>query len=1133
MQNIKNIINHIQNNSITNLSGLSTGVELYLLSCCTDFFVYITSSENLEKARLQLEIFGKKPVVFPYFCSDNKYSFSIDSLLLKEQQNALFSLQTESCDCLILQTEALFQKLPDVSVFNDNIIFLNVQNTYNLAELKNKLSNLQYTVVDKVESQGQMAIRGDIFDIFPVNSQTPYRLSFFDDELESIREFDIVENVSKNQLNSVKIAPNTLFLINQKQKQECIDKLNYLLKSNNLSANASARFSSVCSYCINNLSENQNANTNLWAQSVIFSNSIFDYIPQNSLIAYENKKQLYAHLENHFQEYEDNKRELYLIGECLPIQVNYQNLIQDLDLTLSKFKALIFNNFVFGLSSSHIELECLPIFNYKNKKETLIYDTKELLEQGYQVVIFCPSTLDENFLTEMFNKQFIHYEKLSDLKQIGDQKLYFYQSNLPYGVGIKNEKIAFLPCGEKNTKKVTYQKNKQVFFDLPKAGDYVVHDFHGIGLCQGIQTLEISNFKRDYIVIQYLGTDKFYLPVENADQLSKYIGQENPKLNKIGGAEFERAKNRVREQMELLAYDMLKIYYEREHSKGHQYQVDTFIDKEFADAFPYQETMDQLKAVEEIKADMSSPKIMDRLLCGDVGYGKTEVAFRTAMTAINNGKQVVMLVPTTILSEQHYRSAKARFSGFGVKIEVLNRFKTPKQVEEIYKKLANGEIDLLIGTQKVLNSSIKYKNLGLLILDEEQRLGVNDKETIKKLKMNLDVLSMSATPIPRTLNMALTGIRDISTISTPPKLRKSVETTIMEYSDGLIFNAVKQEIERDGQVLVITSRIDGIENIAGHIQKQFPDIVVAFAHARMTKLQLENITLKLYNGEIDVLVSTTLIENGIDLPNANTLIVLQADRFGLSQLYQLRGRVGRSDKQAYAYFCFDNFKTLSSDSSKRLQAIQDFTELGSGFQIAMRDLELRGAGTVLGEKQSGHLEKVGYDMYCKLLAQALDVAKGKQFTENIMTKMDVDINTDLPQWFISNETTRFEVINKISQLQSQDELINLQQSFVDMFGKLPASMINLMNVALTKNLAQFFAINQITIKSPNIFKATIAKNTQNSAKLCEFLGQSEEFRVINNNNMTIIIFNGQMQNTIQILENFKNLLQKCRINVVN
>lgn len=1124
--NIPKIIDYILNNNHTSLSGLSDGAELYLLSKYPGFFVYVVNGDKLEKARYELEILGKKPTVFPYFISDNKYSLSQTSILQTQQIIALFDLITKNCDCLILQSEMLYQPLPSKENFASKILNFEISQTYEISKIISALQTMQYTAVDKIEKSGQFSHRGDILDIYPINSQNAFRLSFFDDELESIKLINLSDNTSSQSIQSISVSPNTLFIIDQATKNNCLLELNKLQSSISLPIASENRFKTLCNYCVENLEQNPFNMSNLWAQSIAFTADIFDYL-DNCLFVSQNRKELFIDLENSFNSLLDKKVELFNQGECLPIKEDIKQKLEKINDKIQNLSTVQFEKFLYSSNKSAIELECLPVYNYKNKKESLIYDVKELLDNDYQVVIFCPSQLDQHFLTDMFQKQFIHFDKLNSLKDLADKKLYFYQSNLPYGIIIKNDKIAFIPCGEKNIQKIEYSETKQAFFELPKAGDYVVHDFHGIGLCQGIQTLEISNFKRDYIIVQYQGTDKLYLPVENADQLSKYIGQENPKLNKIGGAEFERAKNRVREQMELLAYDLLEINYYREHATGHQYQVNTFIDKEFASAFPYQETPDQLKAIEDINADMSSPKIMDRLICGDVGYGKTEVAFRVAMTAINNGKQVVMLVPTTILSEQHYKSALSRFSGFGVKIEVLNRFKTPKQIDDIHKGLLSGEIDFLIGTQKVLNSQIKYKDLGLLILDEEQRLGVNDKEKIKRLKANLDVLSMSATPIPRTLNMALTGVRDISTINTPPKLRKSVETTIIEYSDGIVFNAIQEELKRNGQVLVITDKIEGIENITENIQKHFPQSRVCFAHAKMTKIQLEDIALKLFAGEIDVLVSTTLIENGIDLPNANTLIVLNADRFGLAQLYQLRGRVGRSDRQAYAYFCFASYKELSTESSKRLQAIQDFTDLGSGFKIAMRDLELRGAGTMLGEKQSGHLEKVGYDMYCRLLAQAVEMAKGKKEIEKtISTKIDVDLNTEVPIWFISDEGSRFEIINKISKLETINELEKLKDNLEEIYGKLPDSINNLMLVALTKNLAQKFCITDIFIKN-NGFKAIISQETEKSKVLYENLKNQDMFSVIKSENRAIIKNNKSINNVYQLLSIFQKILQNC------
>ena len=540
-------------------------------------------------------------------------------------------------------------------------------------------------------------------------------------------------------------------------------------------------------------------------------------------------------------------------------------------------------------------------------------------------------------------------------------------------------------------------------FYLPKVGDYVVHETHGIGRCISLEKQNFNGNEKEYFVIEYLGGDKLYLPSEQANLISAYMGGElEPKLNKIGGEQFAKIKAKVKESVKGLAINLLEIYSKREKSKGFKYSEDDYLFQQFEEAFEHNETEDQLSAIADIKADMQGSKIMDRLICGDVGYGKTEVALRAIYKAVLSGKQVALLCPTTILSEQHYKSATERFKGFMVKTQVLNRFKTKAQQTEILKELKEGKIDVIIGTHRLLSSDVVFKDLGLLVLDEEQRFGVADKEKIKSLKNNIDVLTLSATPIPRTLNMALTGIRDISIIETPPKERIAVKTYVQEESDTLILNACKKELLRGGQVLFVYNRVQNIYEQAERIKALLPEARVGVAHGQMPERLLEETIMKLYNKEYDILVATTLIESGIDLPLANTLIVIDADRLGLSELYQLRGRIGRSDRSSYAYFTYNPSKVLTTDAYKRLQAILEFTELGSGFKIAMRDLEIRGAGDILGKEQHGHLEKVGYDLYCKLLNEAVNELKGQKVKDYKPVKIDILASASLPKNYVES-----------------------------------------------------------------------------------------------------------------------------------
>ncbi len=608
------------------------------------------------------------------------------------------------------------------------------------------------------------------------------------------------------------------------------------------------------------------------------------------------------------------------------------------------------------------------------------------------------------------------------------------------------------------------RRAKKDAFYAPKVGEFVVHDFHGIGKCVGVQRMKLAGFEKDYFVIEYRGGGMLYLPSEQANSLSAYVGEGEPKMNALGGREFEQLKAKVKEKLEGFALELMKEYKARQDAKGFKFKSEEFLENAFASKFEFEETFDQIVAIKEVLSDMQQGKVMDRLLCGDVGFGKTEVAYRAAFRAIINQKQVAFLCPTTILSEQHALSAKKRMQDFGVKIELLNRFKKPNEVKDILEKIKKGEVDLVIGTHKLLSKNVVFKDLGLLIVDEEQRFGVADKEKIKSIKNNVDVLSLSATPIPRTLHMSLSGIRDISVLTTPPKERLPIQTYVTNEDDEVVASVIKRELARNGKVFVIYNRVQTIDKVASHIRHLVPAAKVGVAHGQMAERELQNVITKLFKNEYDVFVSTTLIENGIDLPSANTMIIYDADNLGLGQLYQLRGRIGRSDKLSYAYLLFKDGKLLTNQAYKRLEAIQEFKELGSGFKISMRDLELRGAGNVFGKEQHGHIEKVGYDMYVKLLNETIGKLQGKQSKLSKPVKIDLPVDAFIPEDYISDEDDRISYYVKVSQCDSFASMQELLSTFAEGFGTAPQSIVNLVKIAVIKNLAGEFDIKTVKLE---------------------------------------------------------------------
>ncbi len=721
-----------------------------------------------------------------------------------------------------------------------------------------------------------------------------------------------------------------------------------------------------------------------------------------------------------------------------------------------------------------------------------LYDFKNL-RQG--IILFAGSERYKKNLADFLTENGLEYSDYKGEKiEIG--QIYLSSLAMPYSFSFLREGVIGIGCDSLfRTSMTSFSKSKHSVFYLPKLGDYVVHTFHGIGKCIKIERMKISDVEKDYFVIEYKNGDILYLPSEEANTISAYIGsEETPKLSSLGGGEFSRLKDRVRASIKEMAINLVEMYKERSQLKGFKFRRDEYLEKQFADAFGYQETPDQIKAIADIDKDMESDKVMDRLICGDVGFGKTEVALRACFKCIYNGKQVALLCPTTILSQQHYMTAKERLEPFGCRVEVINRFKSPSQIKDIIRRNKDGEIDMLIGTHKILGDSIEFKDLGLLILDEEQRFGVEHKEKIKNKHRNVDVLTLSATPIPRTLNMSLSGIRDISVIETPPRDRLPIQTYVSEENDQLIKDVISRELARGGQAFVIYNRVESIEEFASHLRKLLPNASIGVAHGQMHEKLLENVIDRLYQGIYNVLVSTTLIENGINLPLANTMVVIEADRLGLSQLYQLRGRIGRSDRLSYAYLTYIKDKHLTDDAYKRLEAIKEFSQLGSGFKIAMRDLELRGSGNIFGKEQHGHIAKVGYDMFVKLLDEEVKEVKGEKVNKTHDVKLEISLSAFISEDYIASDEQRIEYYTRISEISSREDLASITQSLKDGYGELPDEVLNLCKVAYLRNLAGHFDLTKIRVnkyetlvfldKKEEIIEERLAKNmAQFSGKL--------------------------------------------------
>lgn len=888
-------------------------------------------------------------------------------------------------DFLIFLPSSLTAKF-DINFLQEKVI-LKVDGNFSIPieELSKILVDFGYEKVDYVTTVGQFAVRGDVVDLFVNGQDYPFRIEFFDEEIEKILKFDFSTMKTQQFVEEVEISP--IFLKNGK-------------------------------------------------------NTVFD-LCKNIIIDEPIK------IENECKILKKSREELSWDSEGQFLDFD--------DVDLKKYT--VFSN----TNDSDFENKTVGQKNYITDFMSLKKDIIMYADGHINVFLFAGEY--HEILKEFLLTNKIQYREF-DGQLVDNVHIYVCRNYFPYSFSFLEYNIVGIGTDDMyKSKKFDYKSGKQNFSYLPKVGDYVVHSFYGVGRCKDIVRLKLTHFEKDYFVIEYKNGALLYIPSEQTNLLSAYIGAENPNLNALGSSEWTRLKQKVKEDLKEVAISLAKIYKERQDKKGFKFVRDEELEHQFSDAFEYELTPDQALAIADVDRDMESDKIMDRLICGDVGFGKTEVAFRAIFKAVYNGKQVAFLCPTTILSEQHFRSTKQRMKNFGLRIEILNRFKTEKQAREIYKRLEEGKIDILIGTHKILNENIRFKDLGLLVLDEEQRFGVKDKEKIKKMKTDIDVLTLSATPIPRTLHMSLTGIRDISVIATPPRDRLPIQTYVSPYSDQLLQDVVSRELSRNGKALVLFNRVAEIYQFRNHVASLLPQAKIGVAHGQMMEKELAKAINDLYEDKFNLFISTTLIENGVDLPTLNTLFVVDCDMLGLSQLYQIRGRIGRSDKLAYAYLTYNGGKVLTEDAYKRLEAIKEFRELGSGFKIAVRDLEIRGAGNILGKEQHGHMQKVGYDMYVRLLEEVTKELSGEKTHSEKEIKMELVLDAYISEEYIPSQEERIVFYNKISNIASKDAYEQVTAQLRESNGDLPVEVENLCKIAYLKNLASLFNVQKIKINN--------------------------------------------------------------------
>ena len=1018
--------------------------------------------ENFEKEKAVL--FPKKEIVTYDFVAESKD-------LPYERIETLNKIKDKKNLIVVTTIEALMQKLPPKEILFKNILEFKVGDIYNLEELKKTLVNLGYSRCEFIEGRGQFSVRGGIVDI-SINETLGVRIEFWGDEVDSIRNFNITSQRSINTLDKIKIYPAHEFVLDNSIDEICKKITKKLVEENqeetikkDIEQIKSGNYISKIDKYFNEFYDKQS--------------TLLEYLNDNYLIILDEISKIEARQRNILQDNSNLIKNLIEKEKIIPEAL--ENIIS-IDLNqLENEKSVIYfekQDIVTNRQAEKYTFNYRQINYYKSEIENLFEDIKRWNKEQKSIYVMVSTKEKAKKLKEILEKEEIACtidEKLDKtiIVKSTEKIVTITIGKLPNGFENFEINQVVVSADEliEGKKKKTFankaykEGEKVVFADL-EIGDYVVHKNYGIGIFIGVNTITADGTTKDYIKLKYKDDAILYVPTSQLDSIRKYVGGDaiNPPINSLGSKDWIKTKEKVKKNLRAVAKELIELYAKREKAKGYAFSKDTPWQSQFENSFPYQETDDQLRCIEEVKKDMENQRPMDRLLCGDVGYGKTEVAIRAAFKAVMDHKQVAYLVPTTVLAQQQYEEFRDRMTEFPIKVDILNRFKSKKYQDEVVKKLKLGEVDIVIGTHRMLSKDVEFKDIGLLIIDEEHRFGVKAKEKIKEYKSNIDVLTMTATPIPRTMHMSIVGIRDMSVIYEPPHNRKPVQTYVLEYDQEVIKEAITKELERDGQVFYIYNRVDTIQKKADEISRLVPEAKVSYAHGRMSGNQIEEIMQDFIDKKSNVLVCTTILESGIDIANANTIIVENADRMGLAALYQIRGRVGRSDRQAYAYITYRKDKMLSEEADKRLKAIKEFTEFGSGFKIAMRDLEIRGAGSLLGEIQSGHLEQVGYDTYCNLLDEVVKELQGTEIEPDIDIQIDLNVTSYIPDEYIEDSAQKIEIYQNIALCRKEEDIQNVVDEIIDRFGNMPAELENLLDIARIKYLAKPFSISKIASK---------------------------------------------------------------------
>lgn len=1073
------------------ISGCIDTQKIHLVHAAVNdyrFRLIITGDEA--KAREMQEdsrFFDKSSIYYPakdfIFYSADVHGNQLSGERLRCIQKIIAAQDNKTNITVITTIDGCVDMLMPLQRYRDNIIHFKNSDIIDTEKLISKLVGIGYTRVPMIDGQGQFAVRGGIIDIFSYTDETPVRIELWDDEIDSIRFFDVESQRSVEKIQTYDVFPATEWILSEDEIDAGFEKVKdevekQLVTLGNDKKKKTQQEMDACNRLRHAYADFER--TRDYSKFILsFTDEIegfTDYFPKDETVfVLDEPDRIMERMELISYEYEESMKNRLEGGYVVASQTKLMRPIAEVYKNMQSSRLMLLSSLDYKPKmlkpADYLRIDARSISSYNNSFEYLADDINKYKRTGYRVVLVCNSRTRAARI-------------VADLEELGTQSYFSedYDKEIMPGTvmvtygnihrGFEYPLIGFVIITEndiftsrtRKKQKKKYEGRSIAGFNELNVGDYVVHEMHGLGVYKGIEKITVEGVEKDYIKIEYAGNSNLYVLATQLDRLQKYAAsdtEKKPKLNKLGSVEWNKTKAKVHGAVEEIAKDLVELYSIRQNQKGYAFGPDTVWQKEFEEMFPYEETDDQLNAIADTKADMESTRIMDRLICGDVGYGKTEVAIRAAFKAVQEGKQVAYLVPTTILAQQHFNTFEQRMKNFPLKVAQLSSFRTNKEIKETLADLKKGFVDVVIGTHRLLSKDVEFKDLGLLIIDEEQRFGVAHKEKIKKLKNNIDVLTLSATPIPRTLHMSLVGIRDMSVLEEPPVDRVPIQTFVTEHNDEMIREAINRELARGGQVYYVYNRVRSIDEVAAHIQELVPQANVAFAHGQMEKRELEKIMVDFINGDIDVLISTTIIETGMDISNVNTMIIEDADKFGLSQLYQLRGRVGRSNRTAYAFLLYRRDRMLTEVAEKRLSAIREFSDFGSGFKIAMKDLEIRGAGNVLGKSQHGHMAAVGYDLYCKMLNEAVNDLKGIKNEYSFETNVDLSVDAYIPSTYIKSEYQKLDIYKRIAAIESEEELSDMKDELVDRYGSLSTPAVNLLNIALIKSMAHKIGIMEM------------------------------------------------------------------------